>query len=243
MKLNDPVVKAFEEPDGRNAIDGRDPMTGINATEGRDAVTGVFLKGYQGGSRAGRKRGSRAKLGEKFFAALQADFEEHGVGAIARVRFLRPDVYLQVLAKLMPQKIEITTPTDGMTDEQLEQMLAYAEARMAEMKTIEGVAVDVTPTALPAPRSGDAAGGVAVTIETLATPPSRHPSRDAAVAARRADLHDQHDAAAAGEPARPSQSLPYPVGRVVPPSDREAERRNVAKLTDDGDDIDPASLF
>ncbi|MFM7348988.1 MAG: hypothetical protein ACKO01_05800 [Erythrobacter sp.] len=234
MKLNDPAVKAFEEPDGRNAIDCRDPMTGINATEGRDAVTGVFLKGYQGGSRAGRKRGSRAKLGEKFFAALQADFEEHGVGAIARVRFLRPDVYLQVLAKLMPQKIEITTPTDGMTDEQLEQMLAYAEARMAEMKTIEGVAVDVTPTALPAP---------AATIEALATPPSRHPSRDAAAAARRADLLDQHTAASVGEPASPSQSLPYPVGRVVPHSDREAERRNVTKLDDGGDEIDPASLF
>lgn len=208
MKLNDPVVKAFEEPDGRNAIDGRDPMTGINATEGRDAVTGVFLKGYQGGSRAGRKRGSRAKLGEKFFAALQADFEEHGVGAIARVRFLRPDVYLQVLAKLMPQKIEITTPTDGMTDEQLEEMLAYAEARMAEMKTIEGVAVDVTPK-LPAS---------AVTIETLATPPSRSPGRDAAAAAKRADLEHQAAAAQRHEPARPSS----------PVAD---------------DDIDPAALF
>lgn len=231
MKLNDPVVKAFEEPDGRNAIDGRDPVTGGNAIDGRDE-SGRFSKGRKGGP--GRPKGSRAKLGEAFFSELYSDFLEHGPQVIAQVRFRRPEIYLQVVAKLMPQKIEITTPTDGMTDEQLEQMLAYAEARMAEMKTIEGVAVDVTPTALPAP---------AATIEALATPPSRHPSRDAAAAAKRADLEDEAAAARRGEPVRPSQSLPYPVGRVVPLSDQEAERRNVAKLTDDGDEIDPASLF
>lgn len=207
MKPTDPPASAFAPEYSKGASSNNasgEEATSRNATEGRDPLSGVFLKGYQGGSRAGRKRGSRAKLGEKFFAALQADFEEHGVGAIARVRFLRPDVYLQVLAKLMPQKIEITTPTDGMTDEQLEQMLAYAEARIMEMNTIEGVVVDVTP-ALPAP---------AITIETLATPPSRSPGRDAAAAARRADSHDQAAAVQRHEPARPSS-----------------------------DEIDPASLF
>ena len=136
-----------------------DPASSFEKASGeiatpRDATSGEFLKGYQGGSRRGRPHGSRAKLGEKFFAALHDDFVEHGVEAIARMRFLRPDVYVSVIAKLMPQKIEISTPTDGMTDEQLEQMLAYAEARIAEMQTIEGKMIDVTPKALAAPITG-----------------------------------------------------------------------------------------
>lgn len=182
--------EAFEAKNGKDASDARDE-------------TGRFSKGRKGGP--GRPKGSRAKLGEEFFAALHADFVEHGPQVIAQVRFRHPGIYLQVLAKVMPQKIEISTPTDGMTDEQLEQMLAYAEARIMEMNTIEGVVIDVTPTALPAP---------AITIETLATPPSRSPGRDAAAAAKRADLEDQAAAVQRHEPARPAS-----------------------------DDIDPASLF
>lgn len=191
--------EAFEAKNGKDASD--EAAAGRSASDARDE-TGRFSKGRKGGP--GRPKGSRAKLGEDFFAALHADFVEHGPQVIAQVRFRHPGIYLQVLAKVMPQKIEISTPTDGMTDEQLEQMLAYAEARIMEMNTIEGVVVDVTP-ALPAP---------AITIETLATPPSRSPGRDAAAAARRADSHDQAAAVQRHEPARPSS-----------------------------DEIDPASLF
>lgn len=202
MKLNDPVVKAFEEPDGRNAIDGRDPKTG------------QFLKGVKGVG--GRKKGSRAKLSEEFFAALHADFLEHGPQTIAQVRFRHPGIYLQVVAKLMPQKIEITNPLDEISDELLSIMLEQAELIAASKKGLPGddakpvTVIDAPPAPLPAP---------AVAIEALATPPSRHPSRDAAVAVKRADLLDQHAAASV------------------------RERRNVAKLDDDGDEIDPASLF
>lgn len=211
MKLTDPPAKAF---DSKNASDSRDP------------ATQQFLKGYQGGSRAGRPRGSRAKLGEKFFAALVADFDEHGEAAIARVRFLRPDVYMHVVARLMPQKIEISTPTDGMTDEQLEQMLTFASAKIAEAgAVIDGTAMrNVTPV-LPPPLAD--------------APPT---SAQIAAEAQRRDLHDQHDAIDASTPALTSQALPQPVGRAVPVSARAEERRNIAKLHDDTD-VDPASLF
>lgn len=196
-----------------------------NASDGRDAVSGEFLKGYQGGSRAGRKRGSRAKLGEKFLAALHEDFEQHGVEAIARVRFLRPDVYVQVLAKILPQKIEISTPTDGMTDERLAEMLEMAE-RMVALKTIEGTAVDVTPRALAAPITGP----------TLKVDQERE--------ALRVDLRAQHDRIeAVGAVKQAIASIPHPVGRPHPRPDHEVERINRAKLHDDGGDIDPASLF
>ena len=210
MKPTDPPAKAFDSED---------------ATP-RDGASGQFLKGYQGGSRAGRPRGSRAKLGEKFFAALVADFDEHGEAAIARVRFLRPDVYMQVVARLMPQKIEISTPTDGMTDEQLEQMLAFASAKIAEAGgVIEGSMRNVTPV-LPPPLAD--------------APPT---SAQIAAEAQRRDLHDQHDALRAAEPVAPVPAAgPHPVGRSTPEPVRTIERRNIAKL-DNRDDVDPASLF
>lgn len=221
-----------------NASDGRDPVSGRNAIDGRDPKTGQFLKGVKGVG--GRKKGSRAKLSEEFFAALHADFLEHGPQTIAQVRFRHPGIYLQVVAKLMPQKIEITNPLDEISDELLSIMLEQAEQIAASKMGLLGddakpvTVIDAHPAPLPAP---------AVTIEALTVPPSRSPSRDAAAAARRADLEDQAAAVQRHEPVLPSQSLPYPVGRAVPPSEREAERRNVAKLHDDGDEIDPASLF
>lgn len=229
--IPDPA-SSFEAADSKDATG--EEATSRNAIEGRDPKTGQFLKGAKGVG--GRKKGSRAKLGEAFFAELYSDFLEHGPQVIAQVRFRRPEIYMQVISKLMPQKLEISTPTDGLSDERLSELLEFAE-RMAglqaeQAKVIEGSAVDVTP-ALPAPQ---------VTLESLAKPPSRSPGRDAAAEARKADLRDQAAAAQSGEPPRPSP-LPYPVGRAVPLSDREAERRNVAKLVDEGDDIDPASLF
>lgn len=182
MKMTDPPAKAFEEPDSRNASVGRDP------------VTGVFLVGHK--RSRGRPKGSRARLGEKFFAALHDDFEENGVAAIARMRFHDPSTYISVIAKLMPQKLEITTPTDGLSDERLIELLEIAE-RMAGLQAEQAKVIDVTP-ALPAPP---------VTIETLAAPPSRNPGRDAAAVAKRADLEDQAAAARHGEPARPSAAV------------------------------------
>lgn len=183
---------SFEAADSKNA--SGEEATSRNATEGRDPVTGVFLTGNK--RSRGRPKGSRARLSEKFFAALHDDFMENGVAAIARVRFHDPSTYISVIAKLMPQKLEITTPTDGLSDERLAEMLEFAE-RMAGLQAEQAKVIDVTPT-LPAP---------AVTIETLATPPSRSPGRDAAAAAKRADLEDQAAAARHGEPALPSAAV------------------------------------
>ncbi len=207
MKLTDPPEKAF----------GSNGATGDRDEQGR------FLKGI-GGRSPGRPKGSRVKLGEKFFTALQADFEEHGIEAIARMRFLRPDVYVSVIAKLMPQKIEITTPTDGMTDERLAELLEFAE-RMAGLKTEQAKVIDaVAPKALAfAPQ-----------------PPTSAAQRAEAV---RRDMLDQSDAANAAAPKLPSQALPHPVGKPFPAADHDVERINRAKLHDDIDPVDPDSLF
>jgi hypothetical protein len=64
---------------------------------------GRFLTGNNGG---GRPRGARSKLSEGFLNALQVDFEQNGSEVIARVRKDKPDVYLKVVAGLMPAKLE-----------------------------------------------------------------------------------------------------------------------------------------
>ena len=47
------------------------------------------------GNPAGRPKGSRNKLGEAFIADMFADWVEHGVDAIRRVREERPQDYLK----------------------------------------------------------------------------------------------------------------------------------------------------
>lgn len=208
MKLTDPPAKAFDSSDAT----------------GRDPETGQFLPGRKGVG--GRKKGARARWSEDFMADIEAAWKEQGRSVIDRAMFHDPAGTLKALIAILPKhaKLEISTPTDGMTDEQLEQLIAFAEAKVAEGVTIEGTPMrNVTPT-LPPPLADAPPTSAQIAAETL-----------------RRNMHDQHDAISAATAALPSQALPHPVGLVVPVSAREEERRNVAKLHDDG--IDPASLF
>lgn len=68
----------------------------------------------------GRPKGARAKLGEQFVAALQADFEEHGAKVIEAVRKDRPQDYLKVLASILPKELNVNTNALGdMSDDEL----------------------------------------------------------------------------------------------------------------------------
>lgn len=206
MTMTDPPAKAFDS----------------NDATGRDPATGVFLTGNK--RSRGRPKGSRARLSEKFFAALHDDFEENGVAAIARMRFHDPSTYISVIAKLMPQKLEITTPLDGMSDDQLAHMLEIAESLAAAHagQVIEGQMRNVTPALPP----------IAPAPLTAAAQRAEE---------QRRGLNDQHDALDAVAPVIPASALPHPVGRAVPLPDRDVERRNVAKLDDS--EINPEDLF
>lgn len=212
-----------------SGIQSPDEAFRSNGATDRDPETGQFLKGYSGGSKAGRKKGARARWSEEFMADIEAAWKEQGPSVIARAMFHDPAGTLKALIGILPKhaKLEISTPTDGMTDEQLERMLAFASAKIAEAGgVIEGTMKNVTP-ALPPP---------------LADAPPTAAERRADV--QRRDMLDQHDALAAAAPVLPSQALPHPVGRAVPVSAREQERRNIGKLHDDDTDpVDPASLF
>lgn len=205
------------------------------ATEARDPATGQFLKGYPGGSKAGRKKGARARWSEEFMADIEAAWKEQGRSVIDRAMFHDPAGTLKALIGILPKhaKLEISTPVDGMTDEQLERLIAYAEAKVGEGVTIDGSMRNVTPPALAA-LDPEPSGH---SLEA----PSRHPGRDAEAERRRFDLLDQANAAQHADTAAAlAPLLPHPVGRPFPRPAHEEQRRNIAKLHDD---IDPASLF
>ncbi|MEP3277050.1 MAG: hypothetical protein ABJN26_06220 [Stappiaceae bacterium] len=68
----------------------------------------------------GRPKGSKHKLGEAFVAALLADFEEHGADVIQEIRETKPDIYLKVIASIIPKDVNITAdPLENMTDDEL----------------------------------------------------------------------------------------------------------------------------
>jgi len=71
---------------------------------------GLYAKGNPGGP--GRPKGSRSKLSEAFLKALSDDFTKNGLATVEKVRQDKPDVYLNVIGKLMPKLMELSGP-DG----------------------------------------------------------------------------------------------------------------------------------
>lgn len=80
---------------------------------------------------AGRPKGSRNKLGEAFVQALYEDFQANGVAVIEAVRADKPDVYLKVIAQIVPKELTLKTDAfDGLTDEQLAIVLSAARSAL-----------------------------------------------------------------------------------------------------------------
>lgn len=80
---------------------------------------------------AGRPKGSRNKLSEDFIGELYADFQQHGGEAIVRCREEKPDVYVRVIAGLMPQKIEVSR-TETMSQEEIDRAILRATSLLQE---------------------------------------------------------------------------------------------------------------
>jgi hypothetical protein len=61
----------------------------------------------QSGNPKGRPKGARNRLGTQFLEALAADFNQFGPEAIALVREKKPEVYICVVADLLPKEANI----------------------------------------------------------------------------------------------------------------------------------------
>src|SRR5215471_9553785 len=79
----------------------------------------------QSGNPAGRPVGIRNKLNEKLILALHEDFVQHGAKVIEQVRTDKPDIYLKVIASILPRELHVKDGSlfDGMSNEQLTRSL------------------------------------------------------------------------------------------------------------------------
>jgi hypothetical protein len=116
---------------------------------GEEQVGSTKFAAGQSGNPAGRPKGSRNKLGEAFVSALHADFQEHGVDVIARVRLEKPDQYLKVVASLLPKEIKIEAVND-LSDGQLDQRIKQLLAALAELGLEDGASGTTLGTQAPA---------------------------------------------------------------------------------------------
>lgn len=111
---------------------------------------GRFRPG-QSGNPAGRPTGARNKLTEAFVSALQQDFEQHGVAAIARVRQEKPAHYLKVIASLVSREVTVNAADDrsDLSDDELMQRARDVSDKLAPLladwEGREGIVRDLVP--------------------------------------------------------------------------------------------------
>lgn len=86
----------------------------------------------QSGNPAGRPKGSRNRLSERFIEALHDDFMTNGQAAIETVRTERPQDYLKIIASIVPKEFTVKDQSlDEMSDDELIELLAAVRALAA----------------------------------------------------------------------------------------------------------------
>lgn len=165
-----------------------------------------------------------------------------------------------MVAKLMPQKLEITAPTDGLSDDRIEALITLAE-RMAMLKagvspsmTIDGTAVLLEGVG-GSPRPGDTRGEV-IDVAPYTTdnpkplshpldlPPPVQPTR---LSSLQAETVYDNPAPTAGQTATEPTELTDDNRKAIPkigPGEIPTTKLSSLKpALADEDDIDPATLF
>ena len=96
----------------------------------REKSLGPAWQPGQSGNPVGRPIGNRNKLNEKFILALHDDFVQHGAKVIEQVRKEKPDIYLKVIASILPRELHVKdwSMFDGMSNEQLDEILGSVRA-------------------------------------------------------------------------------------------------------------------
>ena len=86
----------------------RKPLNGDTADPTAPKQLEPFcFKPGQSGNPKGRPKGARNRLGTQFLEALEADFNQFGAQAIALVREKKPEIYMRVVADLLPKEANI----------------------------------------------------------------------------------------------------------------------------------------
>ena len=93
----------------------------------------AFEKG-KSGNPGGKPVGSRNRLQGDFMREMADDFAEHGKAAIVQCRTEKPDVYVKVIASLMPRELEIKQPLDDLSEDELIAGVAALQAFLGGSK-------------------------------------------------------------------------------------------------------------
>jgi len=99
----------------------------------------------QSGNPGGRPVGARSRLTTHFLHALADDFDEHGKKAIKECREKKPEAYIKAIAALCPKELELKTPLQDATEDELRALLAILR------RTRSGDSEGAGAPSLPAP--------------------------------------------------------------------------------------------
>lgn len=66
----------------------------------------------------------RNRLGKAFISRMRADFQKHGIATIEKVRKEKPEVYLNLVSRLVPQQLDVNVQ-HSFTDVLLEAAKRY----------------------------------------------------------------------------------------------------------------------
>ncbi len=95
---------------------------------------GQFKPG-QSGNPAGRPKGSRNRLSQKFLGELCADYEEEGLAALKQLRATDPATYFRIIAGLLPkQQAEQVNPFAELSDDELNELDRWIDALRARQE-------------------------------------------------------------------------------------------------------------
>lgn len=78
----------------------------------------------------------RNRLGKAFISRMRADFQKHGIATIEKVRKEKPEVYLNLVSRLVPQELNVNVQ-HSFTDVLLEAARRYNEPKV-EKEIING---------------------------------------------------------------------------------------------------------
>jgi hypothetical protein len=203
----------------------------------------------------GRKPGSRQAVATRFFNDLHALWQEQGEAVLRRAAFEKPMEFASMVAKLMPQKLEITTPTDGLSDDRIEALITLAE-RMAALKagvppsmTIEGTARLLEGEG-GSPRAGDTRGEV-IDVAPYTTDNPKHlldlpPPAPTKLSSLKAETVYNDLSPTSGQTATEPTELQPDSRKHIPkigPGEIPTTKISSLKPVAPAEDIDPASLF
>jgi len=91
-------------------------------------ATLIPFKPGQSGNPGGKPVAARNRITVKFLNELADHFDENGRAAIQKVFEEKPDRYLAIVAALLPQKIDLNSPLEGMRDDELNRNLEIVQA-------------------------------------------------------------------------------------------------------------------